>query len=108
MDVRNLTGRVGVVTGVEELVPVEYSLLQNYPNPFNPSTVISYGLPHTSHVRLEVYDALGQLVEKLVDKEHEPGQYQVRFDAKGLAAGVYYYRLQAADFVSIKKLLLVK
>ncbi len=100
--------RVGVVTGVEELVPVEYSLLQNYPNPFNPSTVISYGLPHTSHVRLEVYDALGQLVEKLVDKEHEPGQYQVRFDAKGLAAGVYYYRLQAADFVSIKKLLLVK
>jgi hypothetical protein len=93
---------------MEEVVPVEYNLSQNYPNPFNPSTVISYGLPNGSHVSLEVYNALGQLVEQLVDKEHEPGQYQVRFDAKGLSAGVYYYRLTAEDFVSTKKLLLVK
>ncbi|MGB2959423.1 MAG: T9SS type A sorting domain-containing protein [Bacteroidota bacterium] len=100
--------QVGVVTGMEEVVPVEYNLSQNYPNPFNPSTVISYGLPNGSHVSLEVYNALGQLVEQLVDKEHEPGQYQVRFDAKGLSAGVYYYRLTAEDFVSTKKLLLLK
>jgi hypothetical protein len=100
--------QVGVVTGVEELVPVHYSLSQNYPNPFNPSTVISYGLPRSSHVLLEVYDALGKLVETLVEKNHEPGQYQVRLDAEGLAAGVYYYRLTAGDFVSTKKLLLIK
>jgi hypothetical protein len=100
--------QVGVVTGVEELVPVHYSLSQNYPNPFNPSTVISYGLPRSSHVLLEVYDGLGKLVETLVEKNHEPGQYQVRLDAEGLAAGVYYYRLMAGDFVSTKKLLLIK
>jgi hypothetical protein len=100
--------QVGVVTGVEELVPVHYSLSQNYPNPFNPSTVITYGLPRSSHVLLEVYDALGKLVETLVEKNHEPGQYHVRLDAEGLAAGVYYYRLTAGDFVSTKKLLLIK
>jgi hypothetical protein len=100
--------QVGVVTGVGELVPVEYGLSQNYPNPFNPSTVISYGLPNNSHVRLEVYDALGKLVETLVDKDLESGQYQVRLDGGGLAAGVYYYRMTAGDFVSTKKLLLVK
>jgi hypothetical protein len=100
--------QVGVVTGVEEMVPVEYSLSQNYPNPFNPSTVISYGLPNSSHVLLEVYDALGQLVGTLVDKDHEPGRYRVRLDAEGLSAGVYYYRLTAGDFVSTKKLLLIK
>jgi len=100
--------RVGVVTGVEEIVPIEYNLSQNYPNPFNPSTVISYGLPRSSHVLLEVYDALGQLVETLVDQHHEPGQYQIRLEAEDLAAGVYYYRLMAGDFVSTKKLLLIK
>ncbi len=102
--------QVGVVTGVEEQVPLEYALAQNYPNPFNPSTTIAYELPKTSQVRLEVYDALGQLVGTLVDREQDPGRYMVQLKADDLSAGVYFYRLQAGagDFAATKKLLLVK
>ena len=88
--------------------PCEYSLAQNYPNPFNPSTTIRYGLPQRSHVTLTVFNTLGQQVAELVNREMEPGYHEVKFDASGLASGMYFYRLQAGTYVQTRKLLLLK
>jgi hypothetical protein len=88
--------------------PAAYSLRQNYPNPFNPSTTISYGLPKRSRVTLTVHDVLGQVVATLVDEDREPGLYHVRFDARGMASGMYFYRITAGDFVDSRKLIILK
>jgi hypothetical protein len=82
--------------------------LQNYPNPFNPSTTIRYDLPHNSFVNLTVYNKLGQQVTKLVNEQQPAGYHDVVFRGDGLASGVYFYRIQAGDFVASKKLLLLK
>ena len=88
--------------------PSWYSLEQNYPNPFNPSTIIKYELPKTSVVRLSVYDLLGREVSVLVNERKDAGVHEVKFDGSNLASGVYFYRLQAGDFVQSKRLLLLK
>ena len=88
--------------------PTEYSLSQNYPNPFNPATTISYSIPKNSIVDLKVFDVSGKEVATLENGERASGTYQVTFDGKLLASGVYYYRLVADDFVSTKKLVLIK
>lgn len=95
-----------------------FELLQNYPNPFNPSTTIRYSLPARSQVLLTVYNMIGQRVAVLQDGEQEAGTHEVRFSASGgsasgrdasrLASGVYFYRIQAGDFVQTKKLLLLR
>jgi hypothetical protein len=99
-----------MVTSVAERggVPKEYALLQNYPNPFNPSTTITYELPKSSVVRLSVFDMLGREVAVLVDRTKETGYHEVQFEGRGLSSGVYFYRLQAGDFVATKRLLLLK
>jgi len=89
-------------------LPARFALLQNYPNPFNPTTVISYQLPVASSVRLVVYDMLGRDVAVLVNEKKEPGNYEVQFDGSGLSSGVYFYRLTAGDFVSTKRMLLIR
>ncbi|MCL4279593.1 MAG: T9SS type A sorting domain-containing protein, partial [Ignavibacteriaceae bacterium] len=81
---------------------------QNYPNPFNPSTVISYQLPVISKVLLKVYDILGSEVVTLVNAEQQPGYYEVQFNAMNYASGMYVYRLQADNYLSVKKMLVVK
>ena len=86
----------------------EYELSQNYPNPFNPTSTINYQLPQTGHVTLKVYDILGKEVATLVDEQKAQGRYSVNFDASRLASGVYIYRIQVNDYVSSKKMLLVK
>ena len=107
--------QVDVLTDVEEdslpeedPLPTAYALEQNYPNPFNPSTQIQFALPKASHVRLEVYNALGERIATLVDDTRQAGYYSEQFDATGLASGLYFYRLQAGDFLDTKKLLLLK
>jgi hypothetical protein len=87
---------------------LRFGLSNNYPNPFNPSTVISYQLAVNSKVVLKVYDLLGREVATLVDEQEQPGEYSVTFDARGLASGMYYYRIQAGTFVETKKMLLLK
>ncbi|TAK61155.1 MAG: T9SS type A sorting domain-containing protein [Bacteroidetes bacterium] len=91
-----------------EPLPNVYALYQNYPNPFNPATVINYTLPVASRVLLKVYNLLGQEVATLVDEMQDAGFKSQNWDATGFASGMYYYRLQAGDFVETKKLLLVK
>ncbi len=99
-----------IFTGVEQepSVPKVYSLDQNYPNPFNPSTTIKYELPKAGLVTLKVYDILGREVASLVNEKQAAGKYSVEFNADRLASGVYIYRIHAGDFVSVKKLMLLK
>ncbi len=89
-------------------IPISFSLGQNYPNPFNPATTISYQLPAASHVELDVFDVLGREVKTLVNQKQSPGTYTVTFDGSRLSSGVYFYRLSAGGFTSVKKLMLVK
>jgi hypothetical protein len=91
-----------------EVVPGTFSLSQNYPNPFNPSTTIRYGLPQRQQVLLTLFNTLGQRVATLVREEKEAGYHEVKFDATGLSSGVYFYRLQAGNYVATKKLLLLR
>ena len=88
--------------------PVRFELMQNYPNPFNPSTTIQFFIPEHSRVTLTVYDLLGRKVATLVDEHLQAGEYSHIFDANHLASGVYIYRLQAGEHISMKRLTLVK
>jgi hypothetical protein len=89
-------------------VPTSFALGQNYPNPFNPTTVINYQLPVTGSVSLKVYDVIGREVATLVNEQKDAGNYQVTFNASNLASGMYFYRLQAGSYTSVKKLVLMK
>jgi len=102
------TGPVVTVEMVSPVIPASYTLHQNYPNPFNPSTTIEFALPKSAFVTLRVYDLLGRQVGELVSEKLGPGTYKTQWDARGLASGVYFYRLQAGEFVQTKKLLLLK
>ena len=89
-------------------LPQEYALYQNYPNPFNPSTTIKYSIVKSGNVKLAVYDILGREVLVLVDGVKEPGFYEVNFNASIVSSGVYFYRLVTENYVSSKKMLLLK
>ena len=99
-----------LITSVESTIaaPSSYLLFQNYPNPFNPSTTIKFELPRSSVVRLSVFDILGREVSVLVNERREAGVHEVKFDGSNLASGVYFYRIQAGEYVATKKLLLMK
>lgn len=96
------------VSGSGDRSPGSFTLEQNYPNPFNPSTTITYELPGPVHVTLGVYDILGRQVAWLVDENKDAGVYRVKFDARGLASGVYIYRLQAGTFTEARGLVIAK
>ncbi len=110
LDPRNINDFVGF-TGVNKVsndLPSKYELSQNYPNPFNPSTVIKYSIPKAGTVTLKVFNVLGKEVRTLVNNYQSPGSYSVTFEAKGLASGLYFYSLKAGNFVSVKKMMLIK
>jgi len=88
--------------------PTGFRLEQNYPNPFNPTTTIRYGLPGKAHVILCIHNTLGQKMATLVNETQEAGYHDVRFDGRGLASGVYFYRLSAGNYQETKKLLIVR
>ncbi|WKZ69160.1 MAG: T9SS type A sorting domain-containing protein [Melioribacteraceae bacterium] len=91
-----------------ELLVKDYDLVQNYPNPFNPTTTIKYQIPKSGHVKLRVYDILGREVTTLVNEYLVDGRYEAVFNANELSSGVYIYRLEVNDFVTSKKMMLVK
>ena len=97
-------------TGVENdnVVPNEFNLLQNYPNPFNPTTTISFALANNGFVNLTVFNITGEKVATLVNREYQTGNYTVEFNANNLASGIYLYRLTTGNFVSTKKMILMK
>jgi hypothetical protein len=96
------------VTDRNNGLPGEFLLEQNFPNPFNPTTLIRYRLSARSHVTMTVFNPLGQQVAILVNEVQEPGYHDVRFDASGLATGVYFYRLRAGEYVQSRMLILLK
>jgi hypothetical protein len=89
-------------------IPKTYSLAQNFPNPFNPSTIIRYQIPKPGLVTLKVYDILGREVATLVNENKVEGSYDFAFNASRYASGVYIYQLRVNDYVSSKKMLLLK
>lgn len=89
-------------------VPTGFTLSQNYPNPFNPSTAISYTLLSFSHVRIIVYNILGQKIATLVDRDQDGGTYSVEFSSKNLPSGMYFYRMQAGASALTKRMVVVK
>lgn len=102
---------IDMITGVEELeegIPSKFDLSQNYPNPFNPATTISYSIPKESQVSLKIYDVMGREVAELVNGKQLAGSYHAEFDASSLASGTYFYKLTANEFVSVKKMVLLK
>ena len=89
-------------------IPGSFSLSQNYPNPFNPVTKIDFSIPKGDDVKLEVYDALGRLVDKLINKYLSAGSYSIDFNGSNLPSGIYFYRLTSGSFVQMKKAVLLK
>lgn len=98
------------LTGIEPIgeIAEKYLLSQNYPNPFNPKTNIRFSIPKKEFVTLNIYDALGKEVEMLVSKEINPGTYIANWDASKYASGIYFYKLEAGDFIDTKRMTLVK
>jgi hypothetical protein len=88
--------------------PKGFKLHSNFPNPFNPSTRIIYQIPEMSYVTLKVYDVLGNEIEILVNEEKATGSYELTWYAENLPSGVYFYQLQAGEFIQTKKMLLLK
>ncbi|MBK7629300.1 MAG: T9SS type A sorting domain-containing protein [Ignavibacteriales bacterium] len=88
---------------VDFTLPIVFSLEQNYPNPFNPTTSIRYAISSMKNVQLIVYNVLGKEVAMLVNEVKPAGIYEIDFNAASLASGVYFYKLQAGNFVETKK-----
>ena len=105
-------GSVGTDVGDEEstLLPEVFALGQNYPNPFNPATTISFDVPHKSNVKISVYNILGQRVSVPVNQEMVAGSHKIEWDAaqEGVSSGVYFFKMEAGDFVKTKKMMLLK
>lgn len=96
------------VTDKKTILPSTFKLFQNYPNPFNPSTTIQYEIPKESFVKIIVYDILGREVEELLDEEKPAGEYEIKFNAKNLPSGIYFYQLKARTFIETKKMIFLK
>ncbi|MBD3408800.1 MAG: T9SS type A sorting domain-containing protein, partial [Ignavibacteriales bacterium] len=98
---------VGTVEVTYE-APLTFALEQNFPNPFNPTTTIRYELAKDVNVKLVVYNSIGEQVATLVDGQQAAGRYDASFNASNFASGIYFYRLEAGDFVDVKRMALLK
>ncbi|KAA3618788.1 MAG: T9SS C-terminal target domain-containing protein [Calditrichaeota bacterium] len=101
-------GQGTAVDDAFEMIPTQFALEQNYPNPFNPTTLIRYAIPEAAHVTLALYNMRGQKIQRLAEGQHNPGFYTVSVDGSRLGSGVYFYRIQAGQFLKMRKMLLVK
>jgi len=102
----SVTGLSGITP--TPIIPDKYDLSQNYPNPFNPTTTINFNIPTKEFVLLKVYNVLGKEVATLVNETKNEGSYNVDFDASALSSGTYFYRLEAGDYINVKKMILLK
>ncbi len=108
---------IPLATGVDEhgnsILPKKFALYQNYPNPFNPTTTIRYDLPKHAHVKIEIYNVLGQKVVTLVDEQQMPGYKSIRWDGRDefgqpVSSGTYICRFRAGDFVQVRKMTMLR
>jgi hypothetical protein len=101
-----------VITGISNsnnsVLPGTFVLNQNYPNPFNPVTRIKYSIPFFGNVKLVLYDILGKEVLTMVNEAKQPGEYSYDFNGSNLSSGVYFYKLEAGDFIDTKRMILLK
>ncbi|MDI6804763.1 MAG: T9SS type A sorting domain-containing protein, partial [Bacteroidota bacterium] len=98
-------------SGMDETTKSEklkYELYENRPNPFNPITKIKYSIPEPAYVSLKIYDVLGREISVIVNDWKEVGTHEVEWNAQSFSSGVYFYKLQAGAFTSVKKMLLAK
>ena len=104
-------GRVAnVLTNIddESLTPKQFNLEQNYPNPFNPGTIIKFSIPSSGYITLKIFNALGEGVTVLLEKELTTGTYEIEWNASELPSGVYFYQLKTEGFVETKKMIFIK
>ena len=100
-------------TNIETILPERFTLYQNYPNPFNPVTTLRYDLPENSLVNITIYDMLGRQVKTLMDQTQDAGYKSVIWNATNeygnpVSVGIYLYQIQAGEYISIKKMVLLK
>ena len=109
-ELRNLANSPMLVklNGNYKGIPTEFGLSQNYPNPFNPSTMISYQVPFAAMVQIAVFNSIGEKVGTLVNEVKEPGYYEVTWNASAMPSGVYFFRINAGEFIAVKKMMLTK
>ena len=101
--------KIPVSVELRELnLPKSFFVEQNYPNPFNPTTTIKFGLPFASHVTVTIFNILGHEIAMLLDARKVAGTHNLSFDATNLSGGIYFYKVQAGDFVEIKRMVLVQ
>jgi hypothetical protein len=104
-------GKLGGIVDVDDLnfdVPTQYTLGNNYPNPFNPTTTINFTLPEQAKVKVTVYDAIGNELEIISDNIMNAGSHEVKWNATNYASGIYFYKLEANNFVQVRKMALMK
>jgi hypothetical protein len=104
-----------IIVSVQDktITPLKFALAQNFPNPFNPTTTIRFSIPRREKVRLQIYNLMGQEVATLIDKELEAGFHQTEWKGynklnQGTTTGIYFYRLEAGEFVEVKKMVLLR
>lgn len=112
LEMVKFNGRIGnsftIDKSFTEPKPRNFSIGQNYPNPFNPTTSINYSLPEATHVEISVYNSIGEEIETIVNSTKEAGNYTATFDGSKYASGVYLYIMKAGNFVSSRKLIILK
>lgn len=101
-------GNSGGTSSNVNIKPTTFSLAQNFPNPFNPTTTIRYSLPNDGLVQIKIYDLSGKEVMNLVNENKTAGNYEVKFNGANLSSGVYFYRINAGEFVQTKRMVLIK
>jgi hypothetical protein len=104
----NNSMKIEITNSNVSAIPTSFALDQNYPNPFNPSTIISFQLPEQRQVKVAIFNMLGEEVSTLVNEVKEAGYHKVEWNGANLTSGVYFYRIEAGDFVSVKKMMLMK
>lgn len=107
-DTFNLVFNDTEISNPEHSGPKEFALKQNFPNPFNPTTTFEYEIPTESNVIITIYDLNGRIIDTLVNRRHEPGYYSMQWNADGVGSGIYLYKMEANNFVEMKKLSVIK
>ncbi len=107
----NQTCATTTITGINTTsneIPRVFNLYQNYPNPFNPVTKIKFDIPNSSFVKVTIYDALGRQIIELVNQQLDAGSYTADWNAVSYASGIYFYRIEAGDYINEMKMVLIK